>query len=722
MYATLVGSYGNSLWTAQGLKRGQRCIGYFGWDQGLDFSFGVEKTYNIHPLDAFHLARDYTTNVLSEPIDNYAALNKTFTDHRASFRELAAHTLIQEFLEETAGDIAITPLPAEPPTTPHTGGEKPTPIDKIGIIGAGVSGLYAAMILDDLEVPYEILEANNRIGGRIYTHRFNGTDGENALVGDPARYDYFDVGAMRYPDIPFMRRVFDLFETIEIQNLLREYKLSDTRNHMYFNNIRRSNAQSTEILDPFKDSVSKGGDVPDAFLQEPDAVTTWIEKVYGKFKKRFALIDLVPPENRRQVFQQAWECLTKYDHLSTRGYMLSKHRFPESAIEWLEKYDSATGLYNLVFVESVLDSLDFDWPWPQNEARPFKRPVDEDDASLNSGTKAPKRETCWYCIDGGSDRIIKAMLAKLKIKPLEGKYVTRITETNDHSYPMVVDSVINGTASRNSYSQVICTASLGCVSTMDLKGANILYGQKVAIRSLNYDSSTKIGLRFDKRWWEDPRFMGKADTFEGGQSKTDLPIRVCAYPSDGLNIPPEERPGVLIASYTWAQDAVRLGSFLQHNDAAANEALLEIVLDNLAKLHGISRDKFPKPRAFFAHAWSNDRFTRGAFALFGPGQFTSYSPKCPPWEGREKVPTASSLFASIKAPAAHGKLHFAGEATSVHHAWVLGALNSAWRAIYNALEGHPELRQKLKKNWGIPDEETEITLKKLIALARYGRL
>jgi hypothetical protein len=30
-------------------------------------------------------------------------------------------------------------------------------------------------------------------------------------------------------------------------------------------------------------------------------------------------------------------------------------------------------------------------------------------------------------------------------------------------------------------------------------------------------------------------------------------------------------------------------------------------------------------------------------------------------------------------------LHFAGEATSVHHAWVAGALASAWRAVAEIL-------------------------------------
>lgn len=44
---------------------------------------------------------------------------------------------------------------------------------KVGIIGAGVGGLYAAMMLESLDIDYEILEASERVGGRLYTHPFS---------------------------------------------------------------------------------------------------------------------------------------------------------------------------------------------------------------------------------------------------------------------------------------------------------------------------------------------------------------------------------------------------------------------------------------------------------------------------------------------------------------------------------------------------------------------
>jgi hypothetical protein len=62
---------------------------------------------------------------------------------------------------------------------------------KICIIGAGVAGLYTAMIFDSLGIDYDILEANpDRVGGRLFTYRFNGKAGRDAPVNDPKRYDY----------------------------------------------------------------------------------------------------------------------------------------------------------------------------------------------------------------------------------------------------------------------------------------------------------------------------------------------------------------------------------------------------------------------------------------------------------------------------------------------------------------------------------------------------
>lgn len=94
-------------------------------------------------------------------------------------------------------------LPRAPQAKPV--GEAPREATKIkfGIIGAGAAGLFAGMILDwfnsqssEVQFSYDILEASNRVGGRLYTYEFDG----------PGQHQYYDVGAMRFPDNAVMKR------------------------------------------------------------------------------------------------------------------------------------------------------------------------------------------------------------------------------------------------------------------------------------------------------------------------------------------------------------------------------------------------------------------------------------------------------------------------------------------------------------------------------------
>lgn len=62
---------------------------------------------------------------------------------------------------------------------------------KVGIVGAGAAGLYAAILLDSLGIDYDIHEGSDRIGGRIFTHRFDQTAWDESTPEDPAYYDYY---------------------------------------------------------------------------------------------------------------------------------------------------------------------------------------------------------------------------------------------------------------------------------------------------------------------------------------------------------------------------------------------------------------------------------------------------------------------------------------------------------------------------------------------------
>jgi monoamine oxidase len=160
-----------------------------------------------------------------------------------------------------------------------------------------------------------------------------------------------------------------------------------------------------------------------------------------------------------------------------------------------------------------------------------------------------------------------------------------------------------------------------------------------AIRQLGYAASTKILFQVRERIWETD------DGIFGGATVTDLPIRRMNYPTPD----PTTSRGMLLASYTWDQDAARWG-------AMDEETRLEEALDDVAKIHPRIRDVYEVGASY---AWYNDRYANGAFAMFEAGQ-------------------QSQMQADIVKP--EGRIHFAGEHCSLYHAWIQGSLESGLRA------------------------------------------
>ena len=230
---------------------------------------------------------------------------------------------------------------------------------------------------------------------------------------------------------------------------------------------------------------------------------------------------------------------------------------------------------------------------------------------------------------------------------------------------------VEGENEPRQYDAVFNSAPLGAMQRMDLKEVNLNWGTKQAIRALGYGASCKVGIRFKKMWWMAEEFGMSIN--QGGVSKTDMPLRVCVYPSYNIHDNPEE-PGVLLCSYTWGADAQRIGTLIEKDSSDKDKEadLKALLLDNLAKLH--ANDKWPYEKlllelqklydSHFAYDWFNDKGTSGAFAYFGPGQFNNMYPYIVRNDGTHII---------------------IGEASSAHHAWVVGAIESAVRGVYQFL-------------------------------------
>jgi monoamine oxidase len=341
-----------------------------------------------------------------------------------------------------------------------------------------------------------------------------------------------------------------------------------------------------------------------------------------------------------------WDTLLKdVDPFSVRQYFTTQtqEKLDYKTLEMCETLNFGNRWYDQACSEMVLESLDFD----------------------------PKAK--WWCVEGGAAEIAKRMMEKVKHKEAVqfGKSVNAISYNQTDEQAWKVDVTVDGEQGpRPPYDAVFNSVPLGAMQHMHLEGLNLNWGQKSAIRSLGYGASCKVGIRFKTLWWKKEGFS------DGGVGKTDLPIRCCVYPSYNLHDPAEE-PGVLLASYTWSQEAERIGALIDQQSPSNEDRLKKLLFHDLARLHDKTKDHSDYERLYkliednyldhYAYNWYHNPRTVGAFAYFGPGQFANWYKDIVRSDGKHIV---------------------IGEAASAHHAWVVGALESAVRGVYQFLWKH----------------------------------
>jgi hypothetical protein len=249
--------------------------------------------------------------------------------------------------------------------------------------------------------------------------------------------------------------------------------------------------------------------------------------------------------------------------------------------------------------------------------------------------------------------------------------------SNGHETPPILDKT---------YPYVISTLPNGAYLNGELSGNllnNLSLSKARAIRESNFMSAFKAFLTFKKQFWADlaPKEQGKGL----GAASTDQPNRQIIYPSYGY-----DAHGGVLQVYCWAEDANRLGAL--SDEERINECLKGIaylypdgdVYNNFSGYHDGKTTK----------TWFWDsKAGGGAFALFAPEQY-------------------KNIYPDLLTPEFNGCLNIAGECCSVHHGWIVGALDSAYNAVNNILQqagAHKKIKQ-MQETWGAfgtPDIATD---------------
>lgn len=512
-----------------------------------------------------------------------------------------------------------------------TGLPKTTAPKRVLVIGAGPAGLTAATLLADAGHQVTVIEANgSRTGGRVKTFR--------GVFTDPALYA--EAGAMRLPSAhPMVLALADKlglrrrqFHNADVAPEARSAPVTPVA-YRSFTGEQWSNGPAAEFRPPpaaGRSLIDTNGTIVSraAYADNPRAVhsgfgvdlATPARTALDRALHKVGVPDDWPIERRIDGWAKVFNT---YEDYSTHRFLM-EHGWSLPHLAAVGTLENLTSRLHYGVISAMVDHA-------------LIRP----DAS-------------YWELEGGTATLTDALTRNLGPAVHQGKRMTRIEQTergvkvwttaetgNEHTDGAPIDPI---ETFEGDYVILAIPLTATRFCTFD---PPLAYPTRRAITELHHDAATKVLLEFKTRFWE----QGPTG-FRGGGCVSDCPNRFTYFPSHV----PEAEGGVVLASYTWSDDAMRW-------DSLTDSERVHFALAGMRRMFG------PRVDAEFTGVGVSQSWQRARYAL-----------------GEAVIPTPGQLHEHHAATRnIEGRIHLAGDHTSLKPAWIEGALESGVRT---ALEVH----------------------------------
>lgn len=439
----------------------------------------------------------------------------------------------------------------------------------IGILGGGMSGLMTSLLLESVGIhDWKILEASQRVGGRVHTSYLNGTT--------PDQYQYQEMGPMRFP---VSITDADTNETIQIQDMRLVFQLADHMNMLNNNDptykvnfipwIQASQNQPVPTPKRRFDGTIPGAAEVKANPSLASNVTasysnaTAVEAAETAYDNRVGLNKTQMAAFGRNVFKaHKWAVDRGLFDFSEAGYI---------------RYV----LHNTWNITDEADSLsDVDPSWPY-ETVYF-------DA------------TTWRTIDQGLSRLPHSFEPHILNRTLFGVSVSEMSwdpETEKMTVGYRPGSPFDPNTTKMSFDYTVVAVPFTKVRLWRLPAFTSLMSR--AIGTLNYEQSCKVALHYKSRFWEHLEHP-----IIGGCGSVNIPgIGSVCFPSYKLNA---SMPGVILASYQSGVPARSLGAMTEEQHVAYVQRAMVETLGPLAESEWTGN--------YDRICWENNEYQAGAWA------------------------------------------------------------------------------------------------------------